>query len=151
MVVIKHAPTHYSSTDKKSEIRQNTAKLRGEKSSAPEEADAMLVVPVNDAGEGAGVLEGEAADVGQPLVQEGLLDAVAVCEDRWLLLPQLHVQAAIPAIFHLTLHASLWRPLTQMTGKNIAVDESATDECLTYMRQCAQNVWKMERACMGDT
>ena len=64
---------------------------------APEEADAVLVVPLDDAGQGLGVLHGQRADVLQALLQEGLLDAVAVGEDGRPLLAQVHVQAGVPA------------------------------------------------------
>lgn len=62
----------------------------------PEKTDAMLMVPLDDGRQRARVLQGQAADVGQPLLQVGLLDAVAVGEDRRLLLAQIHVQAGIP-------------------------------------------------------
>lgn len=77
--------------------KQHTDSTGAKRRGAPKEADAMLMVPLDDAGECARVLKGQAADVGQPLVQKGLLDAVSVRENGRLLLSQVHVQATVPA------------------------------------------------------
>ncbi len=67
------------------------------RAATPEEADAVLVVPLDDAGQRLRIFNSQRADVGQALLQEGLLDAVAVGEDGRPLLAQVHVQARIPA------------------------------------------------------
>ena len=65
---------------------------------APEEAHAMFVVPLDEPRQVAGILQGQTADEWQPLVGEGLLDAVPVGEDGGLLLSQVHVQAGIAQV-----------------------------------------------------
>lgn len=67
------------------------------KGALPEQADALLVVPLDHASQGLAVLQSQVADVVQALLQEGLLNAGSVGEDGRTLLPQIHVQAGIPA------------------------------------------------------
>lgn len=55
------------------------------------------MIPLYNACQSLGILQRQAADVGQPLLQESLLDAVPVGEDGGLLLPEIHIQACIPA------------------------------------------------------
>ena len=79
------------------ELLPQAFKASGRFLSEPEQADVMLVIPLDDGRQGPCVLQCKLTDVGKTLLQESLLDAVSVGENWRPLLPQIHVQAAVPA------------------------------------------------------
>lgn len=66
----------------------------------PEQADVVLMVPLHDGQQVLAVLQGQLADVDQPLLVEGAQDGPPVAGHRGLLGLQGGVQAGVPQVGH---------------------------------------------------